>query len=316
MQLIQELRDRVTQELSKVFFGQKAMKDLCLAALMAEGHILIEGVPGTAKTLLAQGLASSLSLEFTRVQFTPDMMPSDVIGTNLFDFHSNTFVLRKGPVFTQILLADEINRTPPKTQAALLEAMQERQVTIDGKTYPLKEPFLVIATQNPIEHEGTYPLPEAQLDRFLFKALIDYPDVPDEIQIVEQYSGALNARDLRGAGVQPVAGAEEITRAHQAVRAVQIQPEVVKYIVELVRTTRTSPQVHTGASPRAAAMLAIAAKCAAALAGREYVNPDDVKKVALPCLRHRLVLSPSSEIEGIAPDRVLKDILSSVAVPR
>jgi MoxR-like ATPase len=316
MNSIQEIRKKVAGQIGKVLFGQKSIRDLCLAALVAEGHILLEGVPGTAKTLLAQALASSLSLEFKRIQFTPDMMPSDVIGTNLFDFHGGEFVLRKGPIFTQVLLADEINRTPPKTQAALLETMQERQVTIDGVTYPLKEPFLVVATQNPIEHEGTYPLPEAQLDRFLFKAVIGYPGEEEERSIVERYSGDLNARDLRAAGVETVADAADLKKAHEDARSVRIEPEVVQYIVDLVRATRDSPHVHTGASPRAAAMMAIAAKTRAAMAGRDYVNPDDVKTVSLPCLRHRLFLSPTSEIEGIGPDRVVEEVLASVAVPR
>jgi MoxR-like ATPase len=316
MQPVKDLRQRLLTEVGKVFFGQVRVMDYCLIALLCEGHVLLEGVPGVAKTLLARSLASALSLDFKRVQFTPDLMPADIIGTNIFNFNANQFVLRKGPVFTSLLLADEINRTPPKTQAALLEAMQERQVTIDGTTYRLAEPFLVVATQNPIEHEGTYPLPEAQLDRFLFKVNIEYPTPEIEAQIVTEYSGQRNIREMEKLGVQKVAGAEELKAATALVKSVRIEPPVVKYVVDVVRATRESPHVHTGSSPRAGTMLAIASKALAALSGRDFVTPEDVKKMVPATLRHRLVLAPASEIEGMSPDRVLEEVLTKVEVPR
>lgn len=316
MDFVRELRDRLQTEIKKVFYGQERVTDFCLMALLCEGHVLVEGVPGTAKTLLARSIASALSLDFGRVQFTPDLLPSDITGTNVFNFHANEFVLNKGPVFNNILLGDEINRSPPKTQSALLESMQERQVTIDNDTYELDEPFLVIATQNPIEHEGTYPLPEAQLDRFLFKTHMGYPEEEVERQIVSAYSGNKNIKALGETTVDTVCGTEEVLKARDQITAVEVREPVVDYIVRLVRRTRESPRVNTGASPRASVMLTIASKGMAALQGREYIIPDDVKQVLLPTLRHRLVLSPESEIEGVTPDRVLEDLVEQVEVPR
>lgn len=316
MSFVRELKDGLVGEIQKEFFGQTELVEYCLMALLCEGHVLLEGVPGTAKTLLARTIASALSLDFGRVQFTPDLLPTDVVGTNIFNFRKNEFVLRKGPVFENILLADEINRTPPKTQSALLEAMQERQVTIDGTTYDLKEPFLVVATQNPIEQEGTYPLPEAQLDRFFLKLKMEYPSEDTEEKIIKEYAGTRNVREMQESGIHFSGGKEELNRAKQEIKEVCVEQPVVNYIVQIIRATRQSPHVDTGASPRASVMLTIAAKGSAAMEGREYVVPDDVKKMAGPALRHRLVLSPSSEIEGMDSDQILEEILSNVEVPR
>ncbi len=316
MNSVKELRNRLQDEIKQVFFGQVEVTDHCLMALLCEGHILVEGVPGTAKTLLARSIASALSLDFGRIQFTPDLLPNDITGTNVFNFHANEFVLNRGPVFNHILLGDEINRSPPKTQSALLESMQERQVTIDNDTYELEEPFMVIATQNPIEHEGTYPLPEAQLDRFLFKVRMEYPEKEVEERIVAAHSGGSNVRQLSETTVRAVADREDLLEARDRVRSVEVREPVVDYIVRLVRRTREAPRVDTGASPRASVMLTIAAKAKAALEGRAYIIPDDVKQTLLPTLRHRLVLSPESEIEGVTPDRVLEDLVKQVEVPR
>ncbi len=316
MKQVKKLRTNLLNEIKKVFFGQIRIVDYCLMSLLCEGHILIEGTPGTAKTLLARSIAAALNLEFGRVQFTPDLLPNDITGTNIYNFDANEFVLAKGPVFNNILLADEINRSPPKTQSALLEAMQERQVTIDRDTHELQEPFLVMATQNPIEHEGTYPLPEAQLDRFLFKVIIDYPEKETEEKIVSEYSGDKNVRQMGKTDVSRVAGSEDILRARDNIKSVKVEEPVVDYIVRIARATREAPQVHTGASPRASVMLTIAAKAMAALQGRDYINPDDVKRIAQPTLRHRLVLSSTSEIEGIMPDQVIEEVLNRVEVPR
>jgi len=316
MKSVKNLRNKLLKEINKVFYGQVRVTDYCLMALLCEGHILIEGVPGTAKTLLARSIAAALSLDFGRVQFTPDLLPNDITGTNVFNFHANEFVLNKGPVFNNILLSDEINRSPPKTQSALLESMQERQVTIDNDTYELDEPFLVIATQNPIEQEGTYPLPEAQLDRFLFKAHIDYPEADVERKIVSRYSGKKNIKDLKEADVQKVADRADVLEARDQIKSVEVRDPVVDYIVNVVRRTREIPEVHTGASPRASVMLTIASKAVAAMKGREYIIPDDVKQIVPATLRHRLVLSPESEIEGTTADDVLERIIKQIEVPR
>jgi MoxR-like ATPase len=313
---IRAIAGRIRAEVGKAVIGQANTVDLMLTALFCGGHILLEGPPGTAKTLLAQCFAKSISLGFGRIQFTPDLMPGDVLGTNLFNFQTNKFTLTKGPIFTDILLADEINRTPPKTQAALLEAMQERRVTIDGETYALNPRFTVIATQNPIEQQGTYPLPEAQLDRFLFKHTLDYPTREEEVRIVGMHGQRTGMRTPESFGVGSVVSAEELNAAVEAVSSARIQDDIVAYIVDLVRSTRSSPAFETGASPRAAAALAAASRARAALDGRDFVIPDDVKSLALPALRHRVILSPAAEIEGKTTDETLIAAIQQTAAPR
>jgi MoxR-like ATPase len=313
---IRDVGDRLREQIHRVVVGQDAAIDLLLVSLLSQGHVLVEGVPGTAKTLLARAFAAGLSLDYGRIQFTPDLMPGDVLGTNLFNFQSNRFVLTKGPVFTQLLLADEINRTPPKTQAALLEAMQERAVTIDGVTHELGPGFMVIATQNPIEHEGTYPLPEAQLDRFLFKIVVDYPSRDDERAIVLRHGHRAAMPDLAEFGLRPVADLGTLALARERVAAIRLADVVVDYIVDLVRATRELPSLAYGASPRSANMLATAARALAAMSGREFVIPDDVKALFMPALRHRVLLAPGAELEGMDPDAVLRQILERVPAPR
>ena len=296
--------------------GQEAAIDLMLVCLVSRGHILLEGVPGTAKTLLARSFAAALSLEFGRIQFTPDLMPGDVIGTNLFNFQTNQFSLTKGPIFTQVLLADEINRTPPKTQAALLQAMHERAVTIDGKTHELGEAFMVIATQNPIEQQGTYPLPEAQLDRFLFKHVIEYPARDEETAIVARHGHRTTMPRLEEFALEQVAGQETLNEIGAFVEGIRLSEDIVGYIVDLVRATREHASLEVGGSPRAATMIASAARSYAALQGRDYVIPDDVKFLAAPALRHRVVLAPGAEIEGLWADKIIDRILADTAAPR
>jgi MoxR-like ATPase len=310
------LKGRVAEQVGKVVVGQHEAVELMLVALMADGHILLEGVPGVAKTLLARSLAASLALDFSRIQFTPDLMPGDVIGASIFNFQTNGFVLTRGPIFTQLLLADEINRTPPKTQAALLEAMQERSVTIDGRGHALGLPFMVIATQNPIEQQGTYPLPEAQLDRFLFKHRLDYPSRDEELAVVARHGAAAAGVDPQSAGVTAVVDAGELATLKQIVAAVRLNDDIVAYVVDLVRATREHPSLQFGGSPRAAAMLASAARALAAFKGRDFVIPDDIKQLARPALRHRLVLAPSAMIEGQDVDGVLGQIIDRQAAPR
>jgi MoxR-like ATPase len=287
-----------------------------LTALFSGGHVLLEGPPGTAKTLLAQSFAASLSLEFGRIQFTPDLLPGDIVGTNLFNFQTSTFTVNRGPIFCEVLLADEINRTPPKTQAALLEAMQERRVTLDGKANPLSERFMVIATENPIEQQGTYPLPEAQLDRFLFKHVLTYPDEAQERAIVAATGPSVRMPDPATLGITAVADRDTVTSAIAAVAEAKLTDPVIGYIVSIVRATRASADISNGASPRAAAMIAAAARARAALDGRDYVIPDDVKALALPALRHRVILSPAAEIDGRRVDDVVRAIVERVEAPR
>ncbi|MBA3067504.1 MAG: MoxR family ATPase [Hyphomonas sp.] len=313
---IRNLADRIRTEVRKAIIGQDATVDLLLVALFSSGHVLLEGAPGTAKTLLAQCFSKAISLQFGRIQFTPDLMPGDVLGTNLFNFQTNQFSLTKGPIFTDILLADEINRTPPKTQAALLEAMQERKVTIDGESYPLNPRFTVIATQNPIEQQGTYPLPEAQLDRFLFKHTLDYPSREEELKIVARHGTRTGMKTPDAFGIQAVISPAELDAAVDAVAAARINDDIIAYIVDLVRATRTSPALETGASPRAAAALATAARARAALDGRDFVIPDDVKQLALATLRHRVLLSPAADIEGRTTDETLLGIIEQTVAPR
>jgi MoxR-like ATPase len=313
---IRAIADGVRGEVRKAVVGQNDVIVLMLTSLLVGGHILLEGVPGTAKTLITRAFAAGLRLQFGRIQFTPDLMPGDVLGTNLFNFQTNAFVLTKGPIFTQLLLADEINRTPPKTQAALLQAMNERAVTIDGKDYGLGEEFMVVATQNPIEQQGTYPLPEAQLDRFLFKLIIDHPSRDEEREVVRRHGHRSAMPRLEDFGLQPVADATTLANVRAAVAKVGLSDELIDYIVDVVRSTREHSSLEVGASTRAANMLAAAARAFAVLQGRDFVIPDDVKALALPVLRHRLTMSPAAEIEGLTTDRILREILDQTAAPR
>ncbi|WP_300973361.1 MoxR family ATPase [Sphingomonas sp. LHG3406-1] len=313
---VRNMGDAIRGEIGKAVVGQDSTVDLMLVALLARGHILLEGPPGTAKTLIAQCFARAIGLDYGRVQFTPDLMPSDIIGANLFNFQTSTFTLTRGAIFTDLLLADEINRTPPKTQAALLEAMQERQVTIDGETHSLGDHFLVTATQNPIEQQGVYPLPEAQLDRFLFKHLVDYPSAEEERRIIASHGSRRQAMDPSDWGVVAVTGKEQLTAATEAVATVRLVDEVVDYITALIRGTRQVPDLQSGASPRAGAMLAGAARARAALEGRDFVIPDDVKALAPAVLRHRVLLSATAEINGRRVEDVVLGIIDEIEAPR
>jgi len=302
-------------ELGKVISGQVEMIDQALLTLLCGGHALVEGVPGVAKTLTVKTLARFLSLDFRRVQGTPDMMPADILGTSVFSLKTNDFSFHKGPVFTQFLLADEINRMPPRTQAALLESMEERQMTMDGETHLLDEFFTVFATQNPLEFEGTYPLPEAQLDRFLLKIQVGYPSAAEERAVLERHHASLEAAHLERSPLESVTPTELAAARHE-VRRVRVEPAMFDYLLAVARRTREWPAISLGASPRAAAGLLIVAKGYAARDGRNYLIPDDVKDATLPCLRHRLILKPEVELEGFDPDRVLKDILAAVPLPK
>ena len=313
---VKTIAERIRAEIAKAVVGQEDAVDMLLTALFAGGHILLEGPPGTAKTLLAQSFARAVGLDYGRIQFTPDLMPGDIIGSNLFNFQTSSFTLTRGPIFCELLLADEINRTPPKTQAALLEAMQERRITIDGEGHALSPRFTVVATHNPIEQQGTYPLPEAQLDRFLFKQVLEYPSLEQESAIVAAHGSRTGLMDPIALGVEVVADAAVVDAAVNTVADVRLTDEVIRYVTDLVRATRTSADVETGASPRAGAMLAVAARARAALDGRDYVIPDDVKALAIPALRHRLVLSPAAEIEGRRVEQVLTSLVEQVAAPR
>jgi MoxR-like ATPase len=313
---VTRLAEAVRAEVGKAVVGQAEAVDSLLIGLITGGHVLLEGVPGTAKTLLARSLAFSIEASFKRIQFSPDLMPADVVGTNVFDLERQTFSLRRGPVFANLVLADEINRTPPKTQSALLEAMQEGQVTIDGVSHPLPQPFLVVATQNPVEYEGTYPLPEAQLDRFQQKVTIDYPDAASEAEILKRHLSGLEMTDLAQFGMKPVAATADVLAARGALGDVVVDNGVIDYVAGVVRATRDHSAVTLGASPRAGVSLLVASKARALLDGRSFVTPDDVKRMAVPCLRHRVLLRPEVEIEGMAADSVLRDVLDTVPVPR
>jgi MoxR-like ATPase len=306
----------IKTELQKVIVGQDDAIEQILIALLAEGHALLEGVPGTAKTLTVKTLSRIVNASFSRIQFTPDLMPSDITGTNVFNVATSNFNLRRGPVFTDILLADEINRTPPKTQAALLEAMEERQVTIDGDAYPLPPIFTVLATENPIEYEGTYPLPEAQLDRFQLKILLSYPSEEAEREVVARWDSGFNAKRLDEVDIQPLRDPEAIIHCRREVARARMEPGVQHYAVDLVRRTRVHPFIHYGASPRASAALLLCSKALAAIRGREFATPDDVRDVASPVLRHRLTLRAEAELDGVTPDAVITDILGVAEVPR
>jgi len=308
--------NNLAQSLNKVVVGQSTLVNQLLIALLAGGHIILEGVPGTGKTLLVKVIAQLIQADFRRIQLTPDVLPSDITGTNIFDLNTRSFSLKKGPIFTQILLADEINRTPPKTQAALLEGMEELQVTLDGETLPLPELFWAIATQNPLEFEGTYPLPEAQLDRFLFKLVVDYPDEASEKQMLLNRQAGFSARRTDIASIKSVAQVQEIIELRQAVKQVKVTEAIIDYLLALVRTSRQNPDLALGASPRAANAWFVTSQAAAYLAGRDFVTPDDVKTVALPLLRHRLILKPEAMLDGLEIDAVIASILNKVPVPR
>ncbi len=303
-------------EVGKAVVGQDAAITGLVIALLCRGHVLLEGVPGTAKTLMVRALAAGLALDHKRLQFTPDLMPGDVTGSLVYDNRTAAFSFREGPVFTNLLLADEINRTPPKTQASLLEVMEEGQVSVDGVPRRLADPFLVAATQNPVEYEGTYPLPEAQLDRFLLMLTIPLPDRDAEFGVLSRHLGGFDPRDLATAGVRQVAGAADLTAARAAVSSVAVAPEVTAYVVDLVRATRTSPSAQLGVSPRGAIALLRTAQAWAWLAGRDYLTPDDVKALARPALRHRIKVRPEAELEGITADAIIESALASVPVPR
>ncbi|MCB8942177.1 MAG: MoxR family ATPase [Ardenticatenaceae bacterium] len=316
MKQIQKLYQALQAEAAKVIVGQEQVLTQLFITLLAGGHALMEGVPGTAKTLMAKTLSHLVHAPLNRVQFTPDLMPSDIVGTNVFNMATNQFTLRRGPVFTSILLADEINRAPAKTQAALLEAMEERQVTIDGEQHALPHPFLVIATQNPLEYEGTYPLPEAQLDRFFFKIKVDYPGAEAEEEMLARYDNGFNPHDLQAVGLRPLITPEQLAAVRQLIQKVKVEPGILRYITQFSTASRESRDLFLGGSPRASVSLLMASKVQAALQGRAYVTPDDVKAVILPVYRHRIILKPETTLEGLDADTAVLRILNTLEVPR
>jgi MoxR-like ATPase len=311
-----ELYEKITNELSKIIKGQKEVIQFVVIALLTDGHILLEGLPGLGKTLIANALSLIIDAKFRRIQFTPDLMPSDIIGTTIFNYEKNNFKIRKGPVFTNFLLADEINRTPAKTQAALLEVMQEKQVTIEGVKYKLEEPFITIATQNPIELEGTYPLPEAQLDRFMFKILIRYPEISEEKEMLKMFRDGFDSRNLEDAGLNEICTREEFASYKDSLNVVTVDEKIIDYIMEIIDTTRKTPGIEVGGSPRATIALLKSARAVAAINGREFVIPDDVKESCFPVLRHRIILESEAEIDGSTQDDLISVVLGKVKVPR
>lgn len=313
---VEAFGQKVAAEVKKAIAGQDSAIEHALVAIVANGHVLLEGVPGVAKSLMVRALTRSLNLQYGRIQFTPDMMPSDVIGTNVYDVKTGEFKLRTGPIFVNVLLADEINRTPPKTQAALLEAMEERQVTIDGETHLLPPPFLVFATQNPIDFEGTYPLPEAQQDRFLMKVLIDYPTPADEMDVYRRHHTGFRPQALEEVGIAQVVGPEELAEVQRAAQSITVEDKVFDYVYGIVRATRQSQDILVGGSPRSGIAMIRCGKALAGLRGRDFVIPDDIKELARPILRHRIILRPEAEVEGLSVDRVLTGLLDGQVVPR
>lgn len=306
--------ERVKNEIKKVIVGQDDMVEHLLVALLSNGHVLLEGVPGVAKTITAKLLAKTLSVDFSRIQFTPDLMPSDILGTSVFNLKNSDFEFKKGPIFSNFILIDEINRSPAKTQAALFEVMEERQVSIDSHTYPMQLPFLVIATQNPIEQEGTYRLPEAQLDRFLFKIKVGYPNLAQEIDIIQREQALKNHKKLDE--VQQVLSGEDLLRFQAQVKEILVEPHLIEYIAKIVVNTRENPFLYLGASPRASLALLIAAKGFAGIRGRDFVTPEDIKHAANAVLRHRVIISPEREMEGLSTDEIIRQILENIEIPR
>jgi len=311
-----DLAGRIKNEISKAIINQAEITDFALTCLLSGGHVLIEGVPGLAKTLWVKALSKSINADFKRVQFTSDLMPSDILGAKIYNMEQGNFTLKKGPLFTNLFLADEINRTPPKTQSALLEVMEERAITIDGETMRLPEPFMVVATQNPVEYEGTYPLPEALVDRFMMKLLITYPGVAAEKEVLSMYNGGFSSANLESAGLNAVATPTDLENARQEIKNVRVDDSILNYIVSIIETTRRVNAVAIGASPRGSIALLVNAKAYAAVNGRDFVVPDDIKELALPILRHRIILKPEAEIDGLKTDKVIENILSQVKVPR
>ncbi len=306
--------DKIRAEAAKIIVGQDKILNLLIASILAEGHVLIEGVPGLAKTLMAKILARTISVPFSRIQFTPDLMPSDVTGTSIYNSKTNEFEFRKGPLFSNVILIDEINRAPAKTQAALFEVMEELQISVDGTTYPMAEPFLVLATQNPIDQEGTYRLPEAQLDRFIFKVVVDYPSIDEELHILSSHSKRKRIHDIED--VNAVVSAAEVIKMREQVRHVHVEEKLLRFITQIVNTTRNNNALYLGASPRASIAIMMGAKALAAMSGRSFVIPEDIKDVCLPVLAHRIILAPEREMEGVTPAQIVKQIVDGIEVPR
>ncbi len=315
MKAVPELLQHVRDEMNKVVVGQNEIRDQCVIALLCRGHVLLEGVPGIAKTLIVKTLSRLMRLDFQRVQCTSDLMPADIVGTNVLNLATSVFQLHQGPVFTDLLLVDEVNRMPPRTQAALLECMEEHQVTIDGKRYQLSPIFTVFATQNPVEFEGTYPLPEAQLDRFLLKLQVSYPAAEDEVRLLANVQNGFESRDVDKMDLKPIS-ADMLEQAQHELKSVTVQESLFSYIVQIARRTREWPSLSLGASPRAAVSLMAVSKAVAAIDGRDYVIPDDVKAAVRPVLRHRIIMKPEAALEGVTPDQVLADVLQAVEVPK